>query len=265
MKKGTKLISVTLGLILIFSVALLPSISVFADGWRDYRDRDEVPSERISPYLIDEANALSSIDDMMIEMAVTADSDEYNYDIVVVIVEGLGDYTAQELADDCYKYSGFAENGILFLLSMENREWAISVAGEAVNAFPETYQKHMYRAMKEDLENDDWTSAFSFGGFTFWCGTAIRAYEENGTAYSVWRDSMDREYIVKVIITAVLCGAMVGAVFALIKKLLRERNMPGAEVGVSARQYMDGRVELVDQYDRFVRNEHSEHFVSREK
>ncbi|MDE6155890.1 MAG: hypothetical protein K2F67_05580 [Eubacterium sp.] len=37
--------------------------------------------------------------------------------------------------------------------------------------------------------------------------------------------------------------------------------MLGNEVGFSTESYIDGGVNVIDHYDRFVRNEHSERFV----
>ena len=62
------------------------------------------------------------------ELAATI-GDQYGIDAVILTVDSLEGQPAQYRANDFYDYSGYGEDGVLFLLAMEEREWYISTSG----------------------------------------------------------------------------------------------------------------------------------------
>lgn len=58
----------------------------------------------------------------------------YGIDAMIVTTDSFGGKTAQEYADDYYEFLGGGEDGILFLLSMTQREWYISTVGSMIYA-----------------------------------------------------------------------------------------------------------------------------------
>ena len=88
---------------------------------------------------------------------------------------------------DYFDYNGFCteynESGILFMLSMYDREWAISTSGSAINTFTDYGQAYMVNAMMDDLRNGDYN-----GAFTTYVKECDKLLEEasKGTPYDVY-------------------------------------------------------------------------------
>lgn len=60
--------------------------------------------------------------------------DSYGIDAVVLAVNSLMGNSAQNYADTFYDSIGYSENGIVFLLAMQEREWYISTSGSMIYA-----------------------------------------------------------------------------------------------------------------------------------
>lgn len=85
-------------------------------------------------YIIDNADLLSASEEASLGVKAQALRQEYGMDVVILTVDSLDRKRPQEYADDYYDYNGYADNGVLFLLSMEERDWYISTKGNAVYA-----------------------------------------------------------------------------------------------------------------------------------
>lgn len=87
-----------------------------------------------SANVIDQAGLLSSSDVAVLEEEAVKMKDQYGLDLVYLTVESLNGKTARDYADDYYDQNGYGEDGVLFLLAMEEREWYISTCGIAIYA-----------------------------------------------------------------------------------------------------------------------------------
>ena len=74
-----------------------------------------------APHVVDQAD-LSQI------------SGRHGVDVVVVTVESIGGASPMEYADDYYDYNGYGADGILLLISMEDRDWWVSTTGFGITA-----------------------------------------------------------------------------------------------------------------------------------
>jgi uncharacterized protein len=83
-------------------------------------------------FVIDEAGLLRSEQiDTLQEMAAEL-KEHYEIDAVILTVDSLGGTYAQDYADDYYDNAGYGDDGVLFLLAMEEREWYISTSGSVI-------------------------------------------------------------------------------------------------------------------------------------
>lgn len=87
-------------------------------------------------------------------------------DVVIITVEELDEgYTPTEFADDVFDYYGFGigenRDGILLLISMEERDWAISTRGYGITAFTDAGQEYIIDMIIDDLGNNNYASAFN--------------------------------------------------------------------------------------------------------
>ena len=81
------------------------------------------------PRVVDDADLLTENEEKSLENQIKAITDEYDFDVVLVTADTLGGKSPMEYADDYYDYNGYGANkdcdGVLLLVSMEDRDWWI--------------------------------------------------------------------------------------------------------------------------------------------
>lgn len=85
-------------------------------------------------YVIDNADLLSDSEEAALESVISDLRWIYEMDIVLLTEPSLYGSRPQDHADDFYDRHGYADDGLLFLLSMEERDWYISTCGNAIYA-----------------------------------------------------------------------------------------------------------------------------------
>ena len=113
-------------LLLVFFAVLLcvvVSVPAFADTAEDY-----------TPHLIDNADLLTGEEESNLLAKLDEISDRLSVDVAVVTEDSIGDKTPREYADDFYDYNSYKYNpdGVLLLISMEERDWYITTTGSAI-------------------------------------------------------------------------------------------------------------------------------------
>ena len=115
--------------------------------------------------IIDHAGLLDESEIEELESQARRLSTQYGMDIVIVTVHGLEGKSSESYADDFYDENGYgldSENsGILLLLSMEDRDWAISTCGKAIYAFTDYGIQSIFSEMSNSLSQDQYYLAFS--------------------------------------------------------------------------------------------------------
>ena len=116
------------------------------------------------PKIIDDAGLLTDLQLADLEQRAADLVNRYEMDIVIVTVDSLGDKTSEEYADDYYDYNGYGVgedfSGVLLLLSMEYRDWAISTCGEAIYAITDYSIQNLFSEIAEYLAQDQYYQAF---------------------------------------------------------------------------------------------------------
>ncbi len=91
-----------------------------------------------SDAVVDEADLLTVQQEEDIAGLAESITNTYNMDVAVVIISSLDGKTSQAYADDYYDYNGYGigedYSGVLFLLAIDDRDYAISTCGEAIDA-----------------------------------------------------------------------------------------------------------------------------------
>lgn len=111
-------------------------------------------------YVIDNAELLSSEEGAALEEKIQSIRQEYAVDVVILTVDSLDGKTPQDYADDYYDYNGYADDGLLFLLSMEERDWYISTKGSAIYALTDYGIQQLGEGILSYLSAGDY-----YGGF----------------------------------------------------------------------------------------------------
>lgn len=124
-----------------------------------------IPQERRADRLVDNAVLLSSSEAVMLMERLNEISERYACDVAIVTVDSLKGKTATEYADDFFDYNGYGigenDDGILFLISMEDRDWAISTHSFAIAAFTDAGQAHIMDRVLPSLRDNEFFEAFS--------------------------------------------------------------------------------------------------------
>ena len=166
---------------------------VFAEANRDWQN-GEIPDVREQPRAVDYTDTFSDTQLKKLNSKLDALSEKWNTDIVCLLDYDLGSYdTATEYADDYYDYNGFAENGILFAVFTESRDWAISTKGEAIDTF-ENYENDIVDYLIDDLSDDDFYSAFI--AYADRCDSLLKRADSavNDDSYLPDKDKDDYDY-----------------------------------------------------------------------
>ena len=113
-------------------------------------------------------------------------SEKHKFEVVIATVNSLGTRTSTEYADDYYDYSGFGlddeRSGILLLISMEDRDWAISTTGNGIPYFTDKGQEYMVSEFKRYLSKGEYYRAFDL--YADLCEMFIEE-AEGGSPYDV--------------------------------------------------------------------------------
>lgn len=104
-------------------------------------------------------------------------------DIVVMTSDDLQGYdTATECADELYEYCGYGfgddKDGIMLFISMDDRDWAISTCGKAIDVFTDDDCDYIADEIVPYLSDGDYYEAFDY--FADLCDDLCTQYDENG-------------------------------------------------------------------------------------
>lgn len=112
------------------------------------------------PVVIDNADLLSDSEEASLDSAIKNIQSKFDFDIVILTEDSIGSSTATAYADDYYDYNGYRNDGLLFLLSMENRDWAISTKGFGITAFTDYGQEYIMDRILDYFSDGDYATGF---------------------------------------------------------------------------------------------------------
>lgn len=114
-----------------------------------------------SPRLADEAGLLSGTECAAIEKKLDTLSTQYGLDVVIVTTQSTGGSTPMEYADDYFDYNGYAPDGVLLLISMEEGDWWISTTGYGIQAFTDVGIAYIGDQIVPYLSDGEYAEAFT--------------------------------------------------------------------------------------------------------
>lgn len=119
----------------------------------------------VAPRLVDQADLLSDDEERELLSKLDEISERQQVDLVVVTRKSLKGKSPMEYADDYYDQKGYGfgdeKDGILFLLSMEERDWYISTKGFGITAVTDAGLEYMSEQFLDDLKEGEYASAFT--------------------------------------------------------------------------------------------------------
>lgn len=124
----------------------------------------QIPDERLLPRLVDDADLLDSSEEEELESELDEISERQQFDVVVVTVNSLEGKTSQDYADDFYDYNGYGygsdHDGVLLLVSMEDRDWYISTTGYGITAITDAGREYISDQFVSYLSDGEYLEAF---------------------------------------------------------------------------------------------------------
>ncbi len=144
-------------IVILVIVSIVPVISFADDG--------DTPKERLSFRLVDDAGLLTSEEGNKLLVKLDEISERQRLDVAIVTKDSLGGLSPAQLADDIFDDFGYGIgtgfDGILLLVSMEEKNWAISTHGYGKIVFTEAGQKFIVDSFIKDLGKGNYVKAFN--------------------------------------------------------------------------------------------------------
>lgn len=235
-------------LLLSFCILAIP---VCAQGNSSVSSDTGAESDQNHPArLVDGAGLLSEEEGQKLGAQLDEISTRQQCDVVIVTVSSLDGRSASAYADDYYDYNGYGmgsgDDGILFLIAMSERKWAISTYGFGITAFTDAGQEYIIDQLHSDLSEGNYYDAFE----TF----ARQADDfltqaENGEAY----DTGHLPVTAADVGMCIVVGLIAGFILALVRVFIMKSQMKTVYSRAAASGYLLN--------DSIHFQEHSDHLV----
>lgn len=117
------------------------------------------------PRLVDNADLLTDSEESTLLSKLNEISERQQADVVVVTADTLDGKTPMDYADDFYDYNGYGfgadKDGVLLLVSMEDRDWWMSTTGYGITAITDAGIEYISGKFLSDLSDGDYADAFT--------------------------------------------------------------------------------------------------------
>ena len=234
-------------LILIFSLAV-PVLAVPEPPMSG-----TVAAERMYPLLVDDADLLSADEEAALLAKLEEISSRQGMDVAVITVNTLGSRDVQTYTDDFYDYYGYgrgeSKDGVMFLISMGERQAHMTAVGSGITAFTDAGRDFILDEYVMPLIKAE-SYAEAFDAFAEQCdGFITRA--KNGEPFDVGNmpkgefKRPDDIWLIAAIAVGVIATVLVS------KKLTGQ--MKTVESKAEASDYaVPGSMVITGRYDNFV-------------
>lgn len=114
-----------------------------------------------SPLLADNAGLLSADQAAALDTKLQEISTRQGVDIVIVTVDSTDGAEPMDFADDWFDYNDYREDGILLLVSMEDRDWYVSTTGYGITAVTDAGLDYISDQFVPQLAEENYAEAFT--------------------------------------------------------------------------------------------------------
>lgn len=211
-----------------------------------------IPGQRVLTRVEDDADLLTNEEEIRLREKLDQISKDTGVDVIVHTNYSLGGKTPREYADDYFDYNGYGlgdnYDGILFVLSMEYRDWRISTHGFGITAFTDRGQELIVEEILPDLSDGNYYEAFDrFADLSEMYILQARS----GAAYDV--DNMPKRPITLTSILmfigiALLVGSIAGGLYVAAlsstHKTMKKMTTAGG--------YQQGAIQFTNKKDQFI-------------
>ena len=209
-------------------------------------------------HVTDEAGLLASGQRAELEEQARRIEQEYGFGAYLVFVEDYRAYydgsvssAAAQLFSDCNLGVGEQKDGIVLVLSMESRDYALAAHGDKGSyAFDDTGCSYLAEFFLDDFSEDRWYDGSV--DFLAWTERYLDAANK-GTPYTAGNPPKDFPELITE--AAFALGVPIAVAIALTYAVMvyLMRKMRSVEPAIEARRYAVGSVDITAQADEFVR------------
>lgn len=115
--------------------------------------------------LVDMADLLSDSEEEELSDILDEISERQQVDVVLVTVGSMEGKTAMEYSDDYFDYNGYGfgeeRDGVLLLVSIEDRDWNLSTRGYGITAITDAGREYISEIFLPDLSEGNYAAAFT--------------------------------------------------------------------------------------------------------
>ncbi len=199
-----------------------------------------IPGLAAPKKVVDEADLLTVSQEADLERRAEALASEHQIDVVILTVQSLKGKEPQAYADDFYDAQGYGvganKSGVLFLISMEDRDWAISTTGGAIPIISPPQLDFLLDRCSSALGEDDFYTAFL--QYLDALDDLLTLYENSPSDFQErFEDTYGSSLGYG---PAVLISVIVGLIAATVTVLVMRGNMKTAKAKQDATDYMSG-------------------------
>lgn len=211
---------------------------------------ENIPSERQLDRVVDNAKLLTDDEKSQLLDKVNEISERQQCDVAIVTVQSLDGKTAEAYADDFFDYNGYGigskKDGIIFLLSMKERKWAISTHGYGITAFTDAGQEFIMDNVQPLLSDGDYNEAFT--EFVTECDDYI-TQAKTGEPY----DSNNMPSIEVPVYWLIITLAIGAVISFIIMQIWKKTSLISVQVQYDADNYeVDGSMKITDSKEMFL-------------
>ncbi len=159
-------------------------------------------------YIVDNAHLLTSEEALQLEIKSVKIKENYNFDTVVLTVDDIGNSSTMTYSSNFYHKNNYGENGIIFLVSMGERDWDISAFNYGREVFTDDYGlDYIVSKIVPPLSDADYNKSFS--NFLYYADTFLLE-AGSGIPYSAANKILPKNKIMLIIlIVALLISALI--------------------------------------------------------
>jgi len=203
--------------------------------------------------LVDDADLLASEEEQDLLAKLNEISERQAVDVVVVTVDSLDGKTSEAFADDYFDYNGYGigtdRDGIIFVISMGERQMAMSTRGFGIPAFTDAGQDYIWDMITPYIGNESYAAAFN--EFADLCDDFI-SQAKAGEPYDV--GNMPDKVGIIGIIAWLIPSFLIAAVISLFLKKKKRKSLKTVMMRNDATDYWD-ELELTENYDQYLRRD----------
>ncbi|MDO4481485.1 MAG: TPM domain-containing protein [Bacillota bacterium] len=207
-------------------------------------------SDRELPLMYDGADLLTSGEEQEIEAFLEEISENHQCEVAVVTVNSLEGKTARLFADDFYDFNGYGygenDDGIMLVISMEERQWAITSYGTGISAFTQEGQEYIMDMVLDDLSDGYYRDAFmTFAGQT----ERFLTQWESGEAYGEGNMPVNKTDLAIGFLVSLIAGVVVSLIVML---ALMSKNKTVVSHSAAADYLVPGSLNVTASQDIFL-------------